>query len=75
MFARMLHRAQQCGVLVMAHDVCWQGGQATWGRQLPVVYDPSKEPSASHNTQGILYDATVVGLQTQILAVLLGPGC
>lgn len=38
MFARMLQRAQESGVLVMAHDVCWQGSKAVWGKQLPVVY-------------------------------------
>lgn len=38
MFARMLKRAQQCGVLVVAHDICWRGGRAVWGKPLPVVY-------------------------------------
>ncbi|KAF6261218.1 hypothetical protein COO60DRAFT_802466 [Scenedesmus sp. NREL 46B-D3] len=41
MFARMLLRAQQQGVLVMAHDVHWQGGRALWGKALPVVYAPA----------------------------------
>eukprot|EP00879_Flechtneria_rotunda_P019118 GHRR01020073.1.p1 GENE.GHRR01020073.1~~GHRR01020073.1.p1 ORF type:complete len:272 (+),score=98.11 GHRR01020073.1:780-1595(+) len=39
-FARMVLRAQQAGVLVLAHDIVWQDGKAYWGRSLPVVYGP-----------------------------------
>jgi hypothetical protein len=51
MFARMLLRAQQHGVLVMAHDVAWQGGKALWGKQLPVVYDPAVAAAAVDEEQ------------------------
>lgn len=44
MFSRMLYRAQQQGVLVMAHDVHWEAGKAFWGKQLPVVYADGELP-------------------------------
>jgi hypothetical protein len=47
----MLLRAQQRGVLVMAHDVCWQGGKALWGKPLPVVYDPAVAAAAVDEEQ------------------------
>eukprot|EP00775_Hariotina_reticulata_P013447 gene13447-13573_t len=38
LFAQMLHRAHQKGVLVIAHDVYWKAGQCQWGKPLPVVF-------------------------------------
>jgi Sugar fermentation stimulation protein RE domain len=39
LFARVVARAEDAGVAVLAHDVVWdeQGG-AHWGKALPVVY-------------------------------------
>ncbi|WIA33419.1 hypothetical protein OEZ86_006553 [Tetradesmus obliquus] len=51
MFARMLLRAQQQGVLIMAHDVHWQGSCALWGKPLPVVYDPAVAAAAVDEAQ------------------------
>lgn len=51
MFARMLLRAQQQSVLIMAHDVHWQGGCALWGKPLPVVYDPAVAAAAVDEAQ------------------------
>jgi hypothetical protein len=46
MFARMLLRAQQQGVLVLAHDVHWQGRKALWGKPLPVEFNAAVAAAA-----------------------------
>jgi hypothetical protein len=51
MFARMLLHAQQQGVLVMAHDVEWQGGRALWGKPLPVVFGAAVAAAAVDEQQ------------------------
>ncbi len=38
LFANVLRRAEQQGVLVLAYDVQWCGGQAFLGKRLPVSY-------------------------------------
>lgn len=37
-FARMLRKAEDSGVLVLAYAIDWQGGKASWGRRIPVTY-------------------------------------
>ncbi|KIY93885.1 hypothetical protein MNEG_14078 [Monoraphidium neglectum] len=38
MLARVLRRAEDAGVAVLAYSIDWEGGKAFWGRRLPVVY-------------------------------------
>ncbi len=38
LFAQMVLRAAEKGVLILAHDIRWHGHQPHWGKELPVVH-------------------------------------
>ncbi|MEW5313939.1 MAG: hypothetical protein WDW38_005469 [Sanguina aurantia] len=38
LFAQVVKRAEEAGVLLLAYDIVWDGGKAYVGKQLPVIH-------------------------------------